>query len=113
MNIPEEAIEKAAQKIFEHDAPSHLPEEWEPLNKYAKFGYRETARAALSAAAPTLMARALREAVSDFECHVGVGEFAEQTVRNGRPWAHTDEAWEHQGPYMNWLNNRADELEQS
>ena len=54
-------------------------------------------------------AEALREAADEFESHVGVGEFEEQTVRDGIPWAHTAEAWEHQGPFMAWLRNRADE----
>jgi hypothetical protein len=61
MNIPEEAIEKAARKIFEYDAPYHRPDEWEPLNKYAKFDYRNAARAVLEAAVPPLMAQAWEE----------------------------------------------------
>lgn len=84
MNIPEEAIEKAARKIFEYDAPSHLPEEWEPLNKYAKFDYREQARAALSAAAPLIAAQAWED-VSDFldrEFGKGAGDF----VHNNNPY---------------------------
>lgn len=56
-------------------------------------------------------AEALREAVSEFESSVGVGEFAEQSQRGPLPWGHIVEAWEHQGPYMDWLRNRADKLE--
>lgn len=56
-------------------------------------------------------AEALREAVEDFESRVGVGDFEEQTIRDGIPWSHTAEAWEHQGPFMAWIRNRADELE--
>jgi hypothetical protein len=56
---------------------------------------------------------ALREAVSDFESSVGIGEFREQTMRDNTAWTHVDEAWELQGPYMDWLRNRADNLEAS
>lgn len=55
-------------------------------------------------------AEALREAVSDFQHSVGVGEFDEQTRRDGNRHAHIDEAWEYQSPYMDWLLNRADNL---
>lgn len=55
-------------------------------------------------------AEALREAVIDFEAHVGVGEFAEQSQRGPLRWGHIEEAWEHQGPYMDWLRTRADKL---
>lgn len=56
-------------------------------------------------------AEALREAADDFEYHVGVGEFEEQTIRDGIRWSDTAEAWEHQGPFMAWIRNRADEIE--
>ena len=58
-------------------------------------------------------AEALREAVSDFESHIGVGEFAELSQRGSMPWGHLQDAWEHQGPYMDWLRTRADNLEKS
>ena len=54
-------------------------------------------------------AQALRDAVDEFESHVGVGEFEDQSTREAKPWAHVDEAWEHQGPYMDWLRNRAEQ----
>lgn len=56
-------------------------------------------------------AEALREAVDEFENHVGVGEFVAQTTRDGRYWSHAAESWEHQGPFMSWLINRADRIE--
>ncbi|OIH81931.1 hypothetical protein BLJ79_21460 [Arthrobacter sp. UCD-GKA] len=56
---------------------------------------------------------ALREAVSDFESFIGVGEFAELSKRGPLPWGHIEEAWESQGPYMDWLRNRADSLDAS
>jgi hypothetical protein len=67
--------------------------------------------AALSAAGFGLVAdtkaEALEEAADDFEGNVGVGEFAELSTRDGNPWGHVEESWEHQGPYMDWLRNRA------
>lgn len=56
-------------------------------------------------------ADALREAVEEFESHVGAGEFEEQTCRNGTHWTHAVESWDHQGPFMYWLLNRADRIE--
>lgn len=56
-------------------------------------------------------AEALREAVSDFESNVGVGEFDEQTRRDGKHHTHAAEAWDHQSAYMDWLRNRADQIE--
>ena len=56
-------------------------------------------------------ADALREAVEEFEGHVGAGEFDEQTRRNGTHWTHAVESWDHQGPFMYWLLNRADQIE--
>lgn len=56
-------------------------------------------------------ADALREAVEEFEGHVGAGEFEEQTCRNGTHWTHAVESWDHQGPFMYWLLNRADQIE--
>lgn len=74
----------------------------------------DKATAALTAAGFGLVAdakaEALEEAAGDFESHVGVGEFAEKSTRDGRYWAHINEAWEHQGPYMDWLRSRAAEL---
>lgn len=74
-------------------------------------GSAEIMKAGLDAASPHIAAAILREAVSDFESNVGVGEFDEQTRRKNSHWAHIEEAWEHQGPYMDWLRNRADEKE--
>lgn len=58
-------------------------------------------------------AAALREAVAEFESNVGLEEFREQTKRPDAPrgWATAEEAWEHQGPFMDWLRNRADQIE--
>lgn len=58
-----------------------------------------------------IKADALREAVEEFESHVGAGEFEEQTCRNGTHWTHAVESWDHQGPFMHWLLNRADRIE--
>ncbi|WP_426940283.1 hypothetical protein [Pseudarthrobacter sp. S6] len=55
-------------------------------------------------------AEALREAVEDFEDNMGVQEFDEWARRDGRRWAHIEDAWEYQGPYMDWLRARADNL---
>lgn len=52
-------------------------------------------------------AEALEEAATDFEDNIGVGEFDELARRDGRRWTHIDEAWEYQGPYMDWLRARA------
>lgn len=56
-------------------------------------------------------AEALREAVTDFESNVGVAEFDEQTRRDGCHHTHAYEAWDHQSAYMDWLRNRADQIE--
>jgi hypothetical protein len=50
---------------------------------------------------------ALEEAAQDFEDNMGVGEFDEWARRDGGRWTHIDDAWEYQGPYMDWLRARA------
>jgi hypothetical protein len=52
-------------------------------------------------------AGALEEAAQDFEDNIGVGEFNELAQRDGRRWTHIEDAWEYQGPYMDWLRARA------
>ncbi|MFS0832013.1 hypothetical protein ABC337_15285 [Arthrobacter sp. 1P04PC] len=52
-------------------------------------------------------AKALEDAAQDFEDNIGVGEFDELARRDGRRWTHIDDAWEYQGPYMDWLRARA------
>jgi hypothetical protein len=64
-------------------------------------------RAALVAMVREAGAKALEEAASDFEDNMGVGEFDEWARRDGRRWTHIDDAWEYQGPYMDWLRARA------
>jgi 2C-methyl-D-erythritol 2,4-cyclodiphosphate synthase len=55
-------------------------------------------------------AEALEEAAQDFEDNIGVCEFDELARRDGAHWTHIADAWEYQGPYMDWLRNRAAEL---
>lgn len=55
-------------------------------------------------------AKALLEAVKEFEHEIGPSKFEELSMSNGVKWTYIDEAWEHQGPYMDWLRNRAEEL---
>jgi len=52
-------------------------------------------------------AGALEDAADDFEDNVGITEFDEQSRRDGRRWGHIEEAWGHQGAYMDWLRVRA------
>lgn len=52
-------------------------------------------------------ALALEEAAQDFEDNIGVGEFDELARRDGARWTHIDDAWEYQGPYMDWLRASA------
>lgn len=61
----------------------------------------------LEAAAPYLRAGALEDAAQEFEDGIGVAEFDELSRRDGGHWAHIEDAWEHQGPYMDWLRARA------
>ena len=56
-------------------------------------------------------ADALREAVEYFENLIGIGEFREETRRDGRHWVDPDRAWGEQGPFMDWLRNHADRIE--
>ncbi|MBB5748557.1 hypothetical protein [Micrococcus sp. TA1] len=58
MNIPEEAIEKAAEEL--HFWRGHVVP-WENMHDAAKDGWRGEARAALSAAAPLIAAQAWDE----------------------------------------------------
>lgn len=86
MNIPEEAIEKAARALYaSFDAGNEPPLNWdEDLDGEGQENVRNFARAALSAAAPTLMAMAWDE-VSDFldsELGDGAGNF----VYNNNPY---------------------------
>ena len=68
MNIPEEAVEAAAERL--HFWSGHVVE-WKSMHEAAKDGWRAEARAALEAAAPLLMAQALREAsVKRWICEV-------------------------------------------
>ena len=50
---------------------------------------------------------ALEEAADDFEGNIGVGEFDELASRDGMRWTRIHDAWEYQGPYMDWLRARA------
>lgn len=96
---------------------SYVPDEAELIGCYA--GAMEehagedyaTAKADAERGIAKIKADALREAVEEFESHVGAGEFEEQTCRNGTHWTHAVESWDHQGPFMHWLLNRADRIE--
>lgn len=94
-----------------------MSEEWSADDLRANFewgGQIHLDPAIFDRAIAKVKADALREAVIDFEDNVGIGEFAEQSHRSSRGgWAHIDEAWESQGPYMDWLRNRADKLDPS
>ena len=67
MNIPEEAIEAAAQAMFAEEQCDrlqklHVEENWQGrLNGGDRNEYRAFARAALEAAAPFIAAQALRD----------------------------------------------------
>lgn len=98
---------KADHPIFGYHAFS------EEQREYLRSVMMPSAQAVAELIAPLIreaQADALREAVSDFEAHVGVGEFDEQTRRNGIRHAHIEEAWQFQSPYMDWLKNRAEKL---
>ena len=58
-----------------------------------------------------IKADAIRDAVEHFEAHVGVEEFRDETRGDGTFWLDTDAVWEAQGPFMDWLRNRADRIE--
>lgn len=95
----------------------YTPDEEELANCYAhvledRAGEEyATAKSDAERGIAKIKADALREAVEEFESHVGAGEFEEQTCRNGTHWTHAVESWEHQGPFMHWLLNRADQIE--
>jgi len=97
MTISNEAVEAAKAGIRAH---AHI--DWQ-----AEHLVEGLARAALEAAAGIIRAEALTDAAEDFEGNVGVGEFAEQSIRDGAYWLHIQESWDHQGPYMDWLRARA------
>lgn len=101
--IPDEAVEAAAKGI----AAENMKKPWETMSEGVKETFRADAKAALEAAAPFLRAQALEDAATEFEANIGINEFDEQARRDGRPWNHIDDAWEHQGPYMDWLRTRA------
>lgn len=94
--IAQEAIEAVHAAICEESLADHLDPMW-----------RGRCVKAVEAAAPFLRAQALKDAATDFEDNMGVTEFDEHARRDGKRWAHIDEAWEHQGPYMDWLRARA------
>lgn len=58
MNIPQEAIDAAAQAAYKNTG---LPDPWDSLPENTRNGYREAARLHLVAAFPVLAAHALRE----------------------------------------------------
>ncbi|QDZ15795.1 hypothetical protein [Humibacter ginsenosidimutans] len=49
----------------------------------------------------------LDEAAAYFEREIGPDEFDQATSRDGVHWTHIGEAWELQGPFMDWLRARA------
>lgn len=53
---------------------------------------------------------ALRDAVQRFEDEVGKGDLRRESERDGSRWMDAEEAWEHQGPFMDWLRNEADRI---
>lgn len=55
--IPDEAVEAAAQRLARHRWPTAL-EVWDSFGQGMKDDYRDTARAALEAAAPHMLADA-------------------------------------------------------
>lgn len=55
----------------------------------------------------TIAAEALEQAASDFEHDMGIPEFDEATSTDGHHWEGIADAWEHQGPFMEWLRRRA------
>lgn len=55
----------------------------------------------------SVAADALERAASDFEHDMGIQEFDDATSTDGRHWVAIEEAWNHQGPFMEWLRVRA------
>jgi hypothetical protein len=96
MNISEEAIEKAARALYaSFDGGNEPPLNWDKdLDGEGQENVRNFARAALSAAAPTLMAMALRDAADDWETAV-----SDPTPRSG---AYAD----------GWMRNRANKIKE-
>lgn len=78
-------------------------------------GDRHSLTAAVMPLVKRAQAEALRDAVRDFENEVGIEEFDSLSARPGRHgqvrWVGIEEAWENQGPFMDWLRNRADRIE--
>lgn len=106
----DEQIEALARDDFGHDwvflNKSHREHEaWKMRRKIASPAFQAIIRAA--------QVQALREAADGFEAEVGLGEFFAQINHPSRLYGerYATEAWEHQGPYMNWLRNRADRIE--
>lgn len=100
----DEALTKLARTIKESISDAR----WQGLGEWDQARY---AAHLLSAAGFGLVAdagaKALEDAAEDFESNVGVSEFSDQSVRDDCRWGHIEEAWEYQGPYMDWLRNRA------
>ena len=79
MNIPEDIVEKAAQAANDRNP---LNTRWGHAPDYVKDMYRDDARAALSAAAPHLMATALREAADDYASETDPDGYLSVMARN-------------------------------
>lgn len=97
-----------------HDAEAHarsFNEGYETAMAQELADDPTTAQDWLDAKLKAAGAQALRDAADDFEDNMGVGEFDEWARRDGKRWGHIEEAWEHQGPYMDWLRARADSLD--
>jgi hypothetical protein len=90
--------------------PAH---EWEVLTRHATVHVQyvyDMADALLAAGYGDVrqaQAQALEDAAQDFEDNMGVTEFDEWARRDGARWTHIEDAWEYQGPYMDWLRARA------
>lgn len=108
MTVSNEAVEAAAKGIYRSVNKAHADTKgWDEVKPNWQRSYRRDARAALEAAAPFIQAQALEDSAQDFEDNIGVSEFDELSRRDGSPWAHIAEDWDHQGPYMDWLRARA------
>ena len=102
------------EAMFDHDDEDGLyvaESEWDAVKSGLARRIRE--HAAFQAIIRAATVGVLRDAADEFEAEVGLGEFFAQINHPSRLYGerYATEAWEHQGPYMNWLRNRADRIE--
>lgn len=87
--------------VADQGDPIEAPRHTHPLENHFYLGEPSDAQKA------RISADALEQAACDFEHDMGIREFDEATSAEGRRWVAIEEAWNHQGPFMEWLRVRA------